>query len=317
MGNALSLLQEAVTEKTNICATCGKLIPEGQTCKECGVSKFPTLAQYGKRLPVGFVEGDGAEARLLKEFDLRIVDWALEREISRSWSKIQRSIGNNAMNYVLCVLAHAITSIAKIQFQKHTFERRIAILQEMYIGDVLYMYAFLRVETLGPEFRLQSVSCPSCNHTWDFTADLSTIEVATHETPKDMRRVIVLRDGFDMLGIRRKEITIRPSTWRSLMSVDSDIEAEIFAETLKDSVVAINGVPEGAVLTDKELEQFSKYDIELINEQSDVVSGGPKWSLDIECPSCKWLFDSMIDWRYSSFFRMSSRLVTRRRQLKR
>jgi hypothetical protein len=287
-------------------------------CPFCGEPvKLITLAHLGKKLPIGILEtSPSGEKKLLKDFNIARLDWAKEREIADTWKSISNRKGTTILDYVTCVLAHTITDIGGIDFKKHDVDHRMYILGEMFAGDIFYMYAFLRVHSIGPDFQLKNVSCPRCNNVIPvFKVDLSSIEVLTRDDPNDITLDLELRDGFKLSGEVRKKITLQPASFRVMASSDLDNDALFFADVLKSACTEIDGV-EGGVITDEEIAQLSPYDLALVRSENDWLAGGVDWSVEITCEEekCKHKFFKIIDWRYGNFFALSSRSLTRRRR---
>jgi hypothetical protein len=318
------LLRESSTSESpkSICKVCNTPISDKETvCSNCGerVSSI-TLATLGKRLPIGIIESSpNGEQKLLKDFNIARLDWNKEKEISTAWKTMSANSSTVVLDYILCVLAHTVTDIGGMDFKKHDIDKRMYILGQMFAGDVFYMYAYLRVYSIGPEFSLTDIKCPICNRVNKrYDVDLSSIEVLTHDSVDEITLNLELRHGFKLVGETRKKITLQPISFRVMASNDIDDEALFFAEVLKSSCVEIEGV-EGGLITDEEISQMSPYDLALIRSENDWLAGGIDWSVDIVCPNqtCGHKFTRVIDWRFGNFFSLSSQSLTRRRRTKR
>ena len=320
MCDVASLLKKSPEESEDKlrCQACGIEVDEGvDICPHCEEPvRLITLAELGRRLPIGIIDTKDGVKHLIKDFTVVKLDWTKEREISKAWKSISRRPNITMFDYVLCVLAHTVTNIGGIDFSKHNLEHRMHILGEMFAGDVFYMYAYLRVFSLGPEFDLRNLRCPSCNsHISRYGVDLSTIEVSTREDVDKLTQKVVLRNGFTLANGIRKTIYLQPASIRALSaSTIEDDDAEFFANILKSTCVGIEGV-EGAVITDQEIVQLEPYDLALIRDASDWIAGGVNWSVDVDC-DCGFTFDQIIDWRYGNFFSLSSRSTMMRRHSK-
>ena len=315
--NAFDLLTKApAPEDTVLCQGCGERLPKStKFCPSCGEPPIlPTLAELGNKLPVGIVKEVRNEAtkvvesKLLKDFEVSKLDFKAERKISAAWTLMQKSGNVNPLDYIVCVLSHTVERLAGQNFQKLDHDQRMLVLNQMWVGDVLYLYAHVRIVTLGEEFSIKNIQCPRCGESIErYPVDLGTLEVAIRPDEESLYKWIKLRDGFEMDGETRKKIKMSPATFYSLShGGTSGDQAAMFAELMKNCVVEIEGVPSGFLLTDKEIDQLSGYDYVYLKEQSDYVSGGPKWEVDVSCSRCNFKWTEYIDWMYGNFFSLSS-----------
>ena len=312
------LLREPDSDEANecLCTHCGYSQEDAfRTCPKCNkLAKWPTLAEWGKQLPIGVLINN---EQFDKSFELVPLDWKIEREIGRSWAKRREQI--TLSDYVGTILAHTVTHVGGQDITKFKFQKRLLIFNQMFQADVFYIYAYLRLVSMGNEMKLKDVECFSCNHKFEYVADLSTLEVVTIDNPKDMIEEIKLRDGFDMSGERRFNLKVKPPLWNMLgSSFPTNMnDAEMFAAMLMNATHAIEGMPDGAVITEAQVSQFSKFDIEECQESLDAVIAGPRWEIEGECPKCEASFFEAIDWTYDHFFARSSRSRLRGRQSRR
>lgn len=325
MSNEASrLLRESESESDEIkCVECGRSCPSDvDLCPHCGqIPKLILLRELGKQLPIGLLdvvdESNGHKEVLKKDFDIISTDWNVERDVDKTWKKIQQQPGITILDYLVCVLTHTVTRLADINFKKHNPDRRLAILNNMFAGDIFYMYTWVRIESMGHTFPIKDMECVKCKHMHDFPVDLYSLEVATRKDAAGLYKKIQLRDGFESMGEQRYDLTLRPATFFALAHIPDTNEAEMFAALTKDSVVDIEGMPDGASMTDNDIHQLSKWDMSIISEEIDLVAGGPQWIIEGECPKCQFGFEHDIDWRYSNFFNRSSQFNRRRKRSKR
>lgn len=306
---------DADSEDDCLCTHCGYSQPTNfRTCPKCQKwVGWPTLAEWGKQLPIGIQLND----QFNKEFDLVPLDWKLEREIGRSWAKRQDRL--TLSDYVGTILAHTVTSVGGQDMSKFKFSKRLLIFNQMFQADVFYIYAYLRLVTMGNELKLKDLKCMSCGHKFDYVADISTLEIVTIDNPTSMISEIALRDGFEMNGEQRFKLRVKPPLWNMLGSAfpTSLNEADMFAAMLMNATHAIEGMPDGAVLTEMQVSQMGKYDIEVCQESLNEVIAGPRWEIEGVCPKCEVSFFEAIDWTYDRFFVRSSRSPLRGRQSRR
>lgn len=327
MSNEASrLLRNTEEEISTIeCIECGRECPiDVDLCPHCGhISKLIQLKELGRKLPIGLLEvqeqKDGVATKeiLLKDFDVIAVDWNIERDISNTWKKLRLQPGVGMLDYLVCVLVHTLVSLGGMNFRKHKENRRIAILNNMFGGDIFYMYTYSRIVSIGDILTFKDVECARCSHIFDYPVDLQTLDVACRNDPKSLYKWVELRDGFETAGEIRKKVKMRPSTFVSLAHAPSDNEAEMFRVMVRDAVVAIEGLPEGATMNDSDVQQLTKWDMSLLAEEVELVGGGPDWFIEGVCPKCSMEFQKDVDWQYQNFFRQSSRSKRRRRRSRR
>ncbi len=309
----LSNTDEIDTIETMVCETCDADVPVGvETCPECGGrTELPTIAELGKRLPIG-VEINGA---LEKSFDLIPLSWEIERKIGKDWAKRRNNI--DVGSYIGVVLANTVTKIAQYEISKMPLEKRLLIFNEMFAADIFYMYAYLRLISSGKDLQLKGIRCVSDAHSFMYTADVSTLGVVCFESIEKFEKKIKLENGFEMGGSHRDTLIIRPTKWNMMsepLSTGNPNSIEMFGAMLINSVVEIVGLERGALMSELQLKQMSKPDLEICREAMDQVLGGPRWFIEGECPICGEEFYFELDWTYENFF---ARSYTSRRRRKR
>lgn len=309
------LLVEEDGEEQCECPKCGysqsKEFSHCPKCKEW-ISN-PTIADWGQQLPIG-VESNG---KFIRSFDLKPLSWAIEREINQQWGARRDRL--NLAEYVGTILANTITNVGGQDITKFKHDKKLLIFNQMYQADVFYMYAYLRLSTLGHEMDLGEIKCPSCRHLFPFVADLSTLEVGIIENPDDLIFDVELKNGFDMSGDNKTKLKMKPPLWNMLGSnfPTSINDAEIFLAMMINCTFIIEGMPEGTVLTEREVAQLTKYDTEICQDAMEGVLAGPRWEIEGKCPKCGEPFYDLIDWTYDRFFAISSRSPRRKKRSRR
>ena len=307
---------EVSQEETIECRRCGASCPkDAVTCSNCGEKPtVPTLVEWGRQLPIGIL--DAKNKTLGREFSVKKIDFHVEREISLYWNKYRKTSSKvNVIDYIPIVLAHTVQTLDGQDITKLSIDRKLGAIRAMFMGDVMYMYAYERVETLGPDFLLKFVECPMCGGKFDYPVNLSSLEIATRDDYADLLKSVELRDGFSINNVTYKKVTMMPFTFQAVSGMDIENETDSLAFLLKASVCGIEGLPEGTPMTDSEVTQLSKFDMATLDSKMGYVSGGPDWTIDIKCKnsSCELEWVTAIDWRYSDFFAHSSRSTMRRR----
>ncbi len=261
-----------------------------------------TLAELGPKLPIGLSSGSGLSKDL----------------VQRSWrTKDERELGKlkkpkmSMAAYVGTVVAYMHNRFGHHEWTPETkLEERRVIIGQAYMPDVFYAYLWLRREVIGNEIVLEiACSSPSCGHKFKFNADLGSTEVIKVDDESALDWSHQLHDPVD---IRKKRVThfrLRAPRWASLESGASGDLNEAAGKILlvKGSIVGLND-EEGLVqLSDNEIDELSKRDLETIASRCNDEFVGPKMSVDITCPKCENQMRSPIDWTYDRFFSISSR----------
>lgn len=291
--------QSEISSSDDICGHCGKRI------------KNPMLSQWGKKLPIGVLNSEKTE--LNKEFDLIPLNWKIERDVSNEFkSKQHVTVGD----HVDTILAFTVQSIGGKDISQKKIAHKKLIFQQMFLADVFYMYAYLRLLSLGKELKLTEIRCPYCNQKFQYTVDVSTMDVIVHEDPSKIYYSIKLRDGFDLASQHYNELILKPALWSMMYSklTQSLNISEKFAAMFLASIHSIPGALDGLILTESQLEKFSRYDVALIEEAMENSVTGPQWEAQVVCPSCSRNSDININWMYGNFFSISYRCQQLARQ---
>jgi len=176
------------------------------------------------------------------------------------------------------------------------------------------------VISIGNELVIKGLKCvdESCRHRFNYTADVSSISILHLEESKDVEKTIQLPNGFEYGGNLCNKLVIRPLKWR--MMSDPNFGKSLqdsFEIGLMNSVVQIEDMPRGAILTPKDVDRFTPSDIAFVKEAIDGMMYGPRWTVEGQCPSCQESFFFELDWMYESFFGRSFVSPRRRKHSKR
>ena len=258
-----------------------------------------TLQELGSQLPIGFENG-----QLHREFTLKPYRMKEERLIGQIYEKKQNvSMGK----FVTSVLSIMIKSLGSLNFEQMNAGERKLILSRMYVGDVIYLYVWLRLEALGNELKI-NLNCNHCREAFDFVADLNTIEIKTVNTPNELDTKIKLKKGLEINDQIYKDLHLKPSTWNVMenlgngaISNPGKMKAQMFKSCIKD----VEGIDD-FVITDHVIDEMYKIDIELLVRKIDDIHPGPVMIIEDDCPKCGQVFTAPIDWSHDNFFGASS-----------
>lgn len=266
-----------------------------------------TLKDLQNVLPIGYFSPTGS---LEKTFNHK--SWQMEEE--RQVGRIKESDDNKTMGpFVSELMALMVTKIGNIPITEKTHAEKRLTFSQMHMSDVMYMYAWLRRESLGPDLKLIS-TCPMCSFRGEIIGDLDTLECVIPdeeiEKPDDLIRTIELRKGVMVDGETYHEIKIKPTTWMAMETFDGKTAANDGAmkcKVFQDSAVGIVGLDrDHFVMTDDMMNTLYKVDIELLNKAIDELNGGLIMSLEHKCERCSQKYFQGIDWNYENFFSHSS-----------
>lgn len=262
-----------------------------------------TLGELGSTLPVGTIVGD----QLIKTLGAR--NWTTRQE--KVIAKFKKP-GMNIAQHVGLVLSCMLTDFANHTWEmpehpKELAERR-AIIGQAGMGDVLYAYVFLRREAMGNVINI-NVTCPACAHAWVFPADLNTVDVAMVESKEALYWTYDMRRPVQIRGKLVKQLRMGPPLWHSMesaaMAQANDAASKI--AVLRGAIHGFNDDPQRIQIIEADLDDITKIDLETVVKEVDNHFIGPKMAVEGQCPNCERSFLQPIDWRYDSFFSISSR----------
>ena len=273
--------------------------------KEEAEEEIQTLDDFGQKLPIGYEDARGETHR---EFELREWDFELEEELG----KVAENEPDMPMGqYLSEVVGSSISRLGGIDVTKLKRSERRLLLYRMYYADVLYLYVHIRINALGPEIRFERFPCQKfrCPQKIDYVGDLRTIEVVSLDEPP--RKVVELDDGLFYGGEYRKRVVVGGLRWAWMEATDAGFlqnSAKFKQRTLEYGVVGVEGVKEGTpIVIDREnLRRTRPREINKIVAAVNDSNAGPLMILEGACPRCETEFALPIDWRYESFFGISS-----------
>ena len=256
------------------------------------------LAEHGKRLPIGYVDEAGEAHRT---FALREWDWDLEERIGEELE----STDVGAMQHVTQVVACATKAIGKVDFAKLNHIQRLGLISRMYYSDVLMIYVWIRIESLGHALRLETFTCERCRKPIDFVGDLRELDVKEIDV-KHISRTVTLEKGVKYAGDVRKKLRVEPLRWAFFESSDFAAamgnQAKFKLLAMQHGVAEVEGAPTPACVTREHVKTMSPREVMRVVREIDQCGGGVVMAIEGECPHCKAAFEKEIDWRYGDFF---------------
>jgi hypothetical protein len=256
-------------------------------------------------MPLGVLGGDGQMHR-----QLAVRPWRLkeERALGHRREELQ---GENMGKYVSVVLSTMYTRFGHHDWSgwedKNTVERELVISQIM-MPDVFYAFIWLRVQSMGKDLPM-GLKCPHCHAKtadFDWVGDLNTLEVRVPETPEGALWHYHLKTP---ITVRNKEVThmvLGPPRWHHIEAIGDITMGAAKASIIHASIKQMPEVQEDEIALDEaELDGLVKADIEALTDGIGANSYGPRMTVEPKCPKGH-SFDIPIDWRYDSFFGISS-----------
>lgn len=264
--------------------------------------RMTTLGELGPNMPMGIEAG----GEFVKGFDSRPWKMREERALGK-W--LEENKAESVGNFIAHLLGTLMTQVGPFSWGPNTSdaEKTLAISQ-MYTGDVLYLYAYTRQLALG-NLLPATLQCPLCETQNKRELDLDGLDVRVMTDPAKLIQPCELQDGLVINGELRKLLKIRPPLWQTAMSA-SNAEGSSFERSIaliKDCVCGAEGIEDGTpfVIMDSDIDELSKLDSLLIEEAIEGTAG-PQFITELKCSRCKRVTKQEIDYRYQSFFTVSS-----------
>lgn len=271
------------------------MVAEDATEPIAGENEEWTLVQQGPILPIGIQTPEGFNRTI------EVRPWRLkeERELGELRDKNKKA---TAFQFASMVLGTLCTKLGPNDFTESSLKmpKKQAAVGQMFLGDVLYAYLWLRHETLGSTLEMQ-LSCPACGKSYAFNADLDTLPVSQVESLEDAMWDYELKDPFPVRSDVANKLTFGPIRWSTFEGVAG--AGAMKTATIVGSLYKIND--KATPISKQELDEMSKRDLEAIIRMIDDHHIGPDMSLDMVCPHCSHEYKTVIDWSTDSFFGVS------------
>lgn len=260
-----------------------------------------TIQDRGPVLPLGVPDSGGNYHR-----DLAIKPWRFkeERELGRLRDEHK---DENLAKYIGMVLATMCTRIGPYDFTAMKLVEKRLVISQMFMGDVFYAYVWLRIHSLGADFPINFKPSWS-NKEIKINADLNTVEVVSAESYEAACWMYELSNPIDIRSKQVSEFRMAPIRWSALESLEGLAGSIDLAyqksKLILASVIGCEGIDGDVILTEQELEEMTKLDIEKLTAKLDAQNLGPLMVVDGKHKGRQ--FQARIDWGYDSFFAISS-----------
>lgn len=234
-------------------------------------------------------------------------DWGMPEE--EEIGKI-KSTNPSMGKFITSVLSYMLKTLHGENFAELDSKKRKLIINQMFSGNILYMYMYLRYDQVDDRMAF-NFECPFCKHELDeiivslndLDVDCKHGEYQEYEVYK-LEKNITLEKGSQQvdnvkLGITKWNIIENSGT------IKDNREFEGMKAALLNGIIGVEGI-ETLINVDEIVNKLRKIDIEYIHTKISEHNGGPDIQIPLSCPSCNKKTFRQIDWGYESFFGVSS-----------
>ena len=275
--------------------------------KSKGVEKT-TMSNLGANLPLGVPDPTGA---LVKPFSVKPWRMREEKELGKLRSEIPGTV--SVAQQTGLVVMHMLNSVGNHDFTKMKHPEKQLVVSQMFMGDVWYVYAFIRKHCISEEVPMK-LTCPRCGKEFDYQANLQTLQVNHANELEAAKWEYNLKVPFEIRGKEVKKFVLGPQRWeiaeKSYATKDESVAKEL---AMIGSIKGLNDDTAQLELMSGELDDMSKKDLEGLINEIDIHYMGPNMAIEMtkedKCPNCGYASDYVIslDWSYNNFFGISSR----------
>jgi hypothetical protein len=261
-----------------------------------------TLKELGPNLPMGVIAPDGS---VTKSIEIR--PWRMKEEKELGLMR-DSNRSENIARWVTRVLSSMCTRLGSLDLADMKMNERIIHIGQLPMGDILYAYMWLRYKSLGNVVPMD-INCSACRKEFTISADLETLEVITCDNLDNSLWEYQLRDPFEIRGHKVTGFQMAPARWNAMENQTGGGTLDTGAaksSVITGSIYRLLNIDEPMVLTENELDEMTKYDLERMTALIDEKHIGPNMAIEGACTRCKRPFKTSIDWTYDSFFGISS-----------
>lgn len=266
-------------------------------------TQITTLGELGANCPISMPNG--------AKPDFSFKPWRMreEKEIGQLKSR-KKTTGV----FVREVFDYMLTSFDGRDWGSYSASERKLLLNQQPIGNMFYMYFYLRYDALGEELAMQAMTCPECSAKVEgYTADLTSLEVKIEAENGGKREPnkIELRKPI-LIGDSQVDTILTSYTpWDCMEKVKatSANDGAIKEAFISSSIVGFESKEMGRLdnlAKNLVLNQLPKREIENIYTSLDDQNGGPIMKMAVACNSCGHEWESALNWSYDYFFGNSS-----------
>lgn len=263
--------------------------------------KVVLLKDLGPQLPLGVLCEDGSYDKTIE-----VKRWTAREELELGELR-EENKDSSMPKYITMVLASMCTRIGPWDFEKMKPVEKHLKISQMFAGDVLYLYCWLRYKSLGGEL-VMKLTCPNCDKDFDYNFDIENIEVKCGNMLEEFQWEYKLRDPFKIRDKKNSGFLMGPHRWNALEtlgSVSSPNTGEVKLKVIHSNIQHLLDSPEVKIISEKELLDLTKIDLETLITRIDNDRLGPDMSFETKC-KCRRKFTRSIKWEFDDFFGVSS-----------
>jgi len=256
--------------------------------------KKTTLGEWGRKLPVGLLEGD----KLGREFTLRESSFGTEREIQKGRPSERSRTKTENTTYILSKL---LTSLGGQKLDPDKPAETQVLLAKCWLADVMYMWLWARYEACGDTLEIP-FPCPYCDHVEDppVKYEMVGFDVGTAEQPSELVHAYKLKFPLEVRGQAVSALKLQPPTWSIYMTATKD-SGEQDARLLM-SMICGTDKHDSILLTDTEIDKMKRPDYVGVKAKAAEMAYGPQLVIEHSCTKCGKKGMLYLDWGYDSFF---------------
>jgi hypothetical protein len=271
-----------------------------------------SLGDLGHLMPIGME--DGAQGKTQRGFAFREWTGVEDEEIDkvRQSPDLKKFLDHNGktVSIVLAVMLDHWGKFGAAEWNAMKVAKRILVLEESWMADVLTAWLALRVHAMGSRVVAQ-LECPRCHNEWAWPADLDKLDIQvadsvprfTYRTPRPIQSA---GKSYEML-------CVQPARWRAVSTLSTSamsgsiygIKQAMTASCLYGLLSDDESLPV-APITQGTIRAMPKRLSETLTRFIGEQFPEPDTALAPVCPSCKHGWEIGLRWTYDFFFGAAS-----------
>lgn len=188
--------------------------------------------------------------------------------------------------------------------------KKILTINQLPMGDVLYMFIYLRYDQLSEDISM-GFHCPNCQKlVKDWVADLGDLDVDCKRGDWEdtvtykLKKPITLEKGEQLID----NLKLTVAKWDAMERATEEIATNDAARQEHQLKACLQGSEgyEGHLDANEVINKLAKKDLEYLQKVISSHNAGPSIQAEVQCSRCKHKYLQMIDWSYDNFFGASS-----------
>lgn len=237
--------------------------------------------------------------------EFSFINWTMKQE--KSIANMKKETGMMG-KFVSAVICYMLDTLYGEDFKNKTKDEKIVFINQQDMPNIMYLWVYLRLETLGDEIKLD-VICPSCGrNNKDRTFTLNTMDITTKSINDSRISSYKLIKPFMFNDERIETLDINITKWEAMESAKDEVatnEGLLKELIFKNSIIGVNK-SEDFIDIESLIENLHKIDIESLSNAISKHNGGPALTLSDKCVFCGAEYFRFLNWSYDYFFAASS-----------